>query len=123
MTPEELHKVAETELEAQKQIEHTLCVCTAAGCISTQSDKVKEALEKEIEKHGLKEKCKVKGVGCMGLCMAGPLVSVEKTGTLYQLVKAEDAATIVESLGKPSIKRLECDTKQPFFARQKKIVL
>ena len=63
MTPEELHKIAETELESRQPIEHTLCVCTAAGCVSTHSDKVKEALEQEIEKHGLKEKCKVKGVG------------------------------------------------------------
>ena len=123
MTPEELHKVAETELESRQPIEHTLCVCTAAGCVSTHSDKVKEALEKEIEKHGLKEKCKVKGVGCMGLCMAGPLVSVERAGALYQMVKAEDAAAIVENLGKPPLKRLLCDTAQPFFSRQKKIVL
>jgi bidirectional [NiFe] hydrogenase diaphorase subunit len=123
MTPEELHKVAETELESRQQTQHTLCVCTAAGCVSTHSDKVKEALEKEIEKHGLKEKCKVKGVGCMGLCMAGPLVSVEQTGALYQMVKAEDAAAIVENLGKPPVQRLLCDTAQPFFSRQKKIVL
>jgi len=123
MTPDELQKIAETELEAKQKGGHTLCVCMAAGCVSTHSDKVKESLEQAIEKHGLKETCKVKGVGCMGLCMAGPLVAVERTGALYQMVTPQDADEIVKNLGKPALKRLECDTAQPFFTRQKKIVL
>ncbi|MFA6563924.1 MAG: NADH-quinone oxidoreductase subunit NuoF [Verrucomicrobiia bacterium] len=123
MTPEELHKIAETELEAKQKIPHTLCVCMAAGCVSTHSDKVKESLQQAIEKHGLKETCKVKGVGCMGLCMAGPLVAVAQTDALYQMVAPQDAEEIVKNLGKQPVKRLACDTTQPFFTRQKKIVL
>lgn len=123
MTPEELHKIAETEKESQRKTPHALNVCMAAGCHSIQADKVKEALDKEIEKQGLKDQCKVRGVGCMGLCMAGPLVLAEPGGTLYQMVTAEDAAEIVGNLAKVPVKRLKCDTEQPFFQRQKKIVL
>ena len=123
MTPEDLHKIAETERETQQFATHTLNVCVAAGCVSTQADKVKDALEKEVAARGLKDHCKVRGVGCMGLCMAGPLVSVDGDKTLYQHVATTDAVDIVEKLGKAPVKRLECKTAQPFFTRQKKIVL
>ena len=123
MTPEDLHKIAETEREVQQFATHTLNVCVAAGCVSTQADKVKEALEKEVASRGLKDHCKVRGVGCMGLCMAGPLVSVDGDKALYQHVESADAPAIIEALGKAPLKRLECKTAQPFFTRQKKIVL
>jgi bidirectional [NiFe] hydrogenase diaphorase subunit len=122
MTPEELHRIAETEWNAQ-QVPYTLNICMAAGCISTQSDKVKDALEREIEKRTAGERCKVKGVGCMGLCMAGPLVSLGEEGTLYQHVSPADAPEIIDQLGQSPVKRLECPTGVPFFQRQKKIVL
>jgi len=123
MTPEDLNKIAETERDAQQFATHTLNVCVAAGCVSTQADKVKEALEAEVASRGLKDHCKVRGVGCMGLCMAGPLVSVDGDKTLYQHVAKTDAPQIIEQLGKAPLKRLECKTAQPFFTRQKKIVL
>jgi len=122
MTPEELRRIAETEWNAQ-QVPYTMNVCMAAGCVSTQSDKVKEALERELEKRNVGERCKVKGVGCMGLCMAGPLVSLGEEGTLYQHVSPADAPEIIDQLGQEPVKRLECSTKVPFFQRQKKIVL
>jgi bidirectional [NiFe] hydrogenase diaphorase subunit len=122
MTPEELHRIAETEWNAQ-QVPYTLNVCMAAGCVSTQSDKVREALEREVEKRGTSGRCKVKGVGCMGLCMAGPLVSLGEEGTLYQYVTPADAPEIIDQLGQAPVKRLECPTGVPFFQRQKKVVL
>ena len=123
MTPEELHKLAQTERETQQFATHTLNVCMAASCVSMQSDKIKESLDKEVAQRGLKDHCKVRGVGCMGLCMAGPLVSVDGDRALYQHVTPADAVEIVDQLGQAPVKRLECDSKQPFFARQKKIVL
>ena len=122
MTPEELHRIAETEWNSL-QAPYTLNVCMAAGCISTQSDKVREALERELEKRSVPERCKIKGVGCMGLCMAGPLVSTGEEGTLYQHVTPADAPEIIDQLGQGPLKRLVCSTDVPFFKRQKKIVL
>jgi bidirectional [NiFe] hydrogenase diaphorase subunit len=72
MTPEELGEITAKQEEAERQYKHRLHVCTAAGCLSSGSDKVKAALEKEVKDRGLEHQCKVKGVGCMGLCANGP---------------------------------------------------
>jgi bidirectional [NiFe] hydrogenase diaphorase subunit len=126
---EELRATADTEHE--KALAHQYCVrvCMAAGCISQRNDQIKKALEAQVQEHGLNERVEVKGVGCMGLCAAGPLVSVERIGSstqpvLYQEVTVEDVPTIIESFtdGKP-VERLECDQNVPFFTRQYKIVL
>ena len=123
MTPEELHQIAQSEKEKQSKFEYCLRVCTAAGCLSAQSDKVLQALKDEVTKQNLQEKCQVKGVGCMGPCAAGPLVYVEPGQIMYATVKPEDAGEIVKSLGKAPIDRLNYSLETPFFKRQHKIVL
>ena len=122
MTPEELEQIAEDERAAQGQVPHHVNVCVAAGCISCQSLSVKEAIDKEIVSRGWEKKCQSKGVGCMGLCAEGPLVSTG-TGTLYQHVAPADATDILDALEAPPVSRLVCRTDVPFFQRQKKIVL
>jgi bidirectional [NiFe] hydrogenase diaphorase subunit len=122
MTPEELDDIARRERETQQSIPQRIHVCMAAGCLSCQSDAVKDALTKEATSRGLGGQCQVKGVGCMGLCSEGPLVSVS-TGSLYQRVSAADAGAILDSLGGHPVKQLLCPTDTPFFQRQKKIVL
>jgi bidirectional [NiFe] hydrogenase diaphorase subunit len=119
MSPEELQDIANAEAAVESQYRHRIHVCTAAGCQSLGSVQVKEALEK-----GAGDCCRVKGVGCMGLCSAGPLVSVEPERTLYKNVAPADAPEILESLetGK-TVERLECDACVPFFNKQHKIVL
>jgi bidirectional [NiFe] hydrogenase diaphorase subunit len=123
MTPEELGEISAQREEAERQYPHRIHVCTAAGCLSSGSDKVKDALTREVKEHGLEHQCKVKGVGCMGLCAAGPLVSVKPDNVMYQNVAESDAADIVKSLGDGPVQRLECPTEMPFFRRQVRIVL
>jgi bidirectional [NiFe] hydrogenase diaphorase subunit len=124
MTIEELRKVAETEREAQEKYPHHVCVCTAAGCLSSGADHVLEAIKKEVAESGMKNEVLAKGVGCMGLCSAGPLVSVESEGRLYAGVTPEQAPEIVRNLDAGAGEGLtECPTNVPFFERQKKIVL
>jgi bidirectional [NiFe] hydrogenase diaphorase subunit len=122
MNPEELDQISETQREAEARFAHKINICVAAGCVSCQSQAVKDALDKEIAARGWKERSKTKGVGCMGLCAEGPLVSTDN-GTLYQHVAAPDAAEILDHLDGPPIARLHCRTDIPFFQRQKKIVL
>ncbi|MGC2193474.1 MAG: NuoF family protein [Terriglobales bacterium] len=122
MTPEELEQIAEEERATQGQFAHRVNVCVAAGCISCQSQNVKEAIDKEIAGRGWEKKCQSKGVGCMGLCAEGPLVSTG-TGTLYQHVTPADAGEILDALDTQPVRRLVCRTDVPFFQRQKKIVL
>ena len=122
MTPEELEQIAEDERASQGEFPHRVNVCVAAGCISCQSLGVKEAIDKEIASRGWQRKCQSKGVGCMGLCAEGPLVSTA-TGTLYQHVTPADAGEILDGLDTQPLDRLICRTDVPFFQRQKKIVL
>ena len=122
MTPEELDQIAETEHEVQSQITQRVNVCVAAGCLSCQSQSVKDALDQEVTRRGTKDHCQVKGVGCMGLCSEGPLVSTS-AGVLYKKVEGADGAAILDSLDGAPVSRLVCPTDVPFFQRQKKIVL
>ncbi len=66
MTVEELQTISEKEKESCRQCPNHLHVCMAAGCLSSQADKVQEALEAEVKAAGLEGKCQVKGVGCGG---------------------------------------------------------
>ena len=127
MTPEELEQIAESERAAQSHITERVNVCVAAGCLSCQSQSVKDALDQEVARRGTKDHCQVKGVGCMGLCSEGPLVSTSvaasSAAVLYKKVEAGDGAAILDSLAGEPVARLVCPTDVPFFQRQKKIVL
>jgi bidirectional [NiFe] hydrogenase diaphorase subunit len=123
MITEELNQIADDELALQKENDHRLFVCMGTTCVSAHSEQVKESLETEIEKHGLKGKCQVVSGGCQGLCAAGPMVAVEPQGTVYQRVQPEDAAEVIEKLGQAPIERLHDPATDAFFQRQTKIVL
>jgi bidirectional [NiFe] hydrogenase diaphorase subunit len=124
MTLEELQRTAQEERANQSKVACHLHVCTAASCLSAGSAQVKQALEQELAERGMRSFCRVKGVGCMGLCSAGPLVAAQPEGFLYGRVTPEDAPDITRSLveGRP-VRRLSVPTDQPFFRRQLKLVL
>ena len=124
MTIDELHKIAETEREAQKKRPHCVRVCVAAGCLSSGSDRVLDALKKEAAESGMASEVEVKGVGCMGLCSAGPLVEVAPENHTYAGVAPGDAGDIIRAVdgeNAPGLQELPADL--PFLQRQKKIVL
>ncbi|HTS37727.1 MAG TPA: NuoF family protein [Candidatus Solibacter sp.] len=122
MMTEDLDQIAETERAAQSRFGQCVRVCVAAGCLSCQSQEVKTALDEEVKRRGAGDLCQVKGVGCMGLCSEGPLVSTS-TGALYKKVEASDSAAILDSFSGPTASHLTCRTDVPFFQRQRKIVL
>jgi len=122
MTLEELDHIAVTEREAREKTPLRVNVCVAAGCLSCQSQSVKDALAAEVGKRGMGERCQVKGVGCMGLCAEGPLVTTS-SNQMYKHVTAADAEELIGSLESAPVERLHCPTDVPFFQRQKKIVL
>ena len=122
MTSEELEKIAAAERRSQQRYPHRLHVCVAAGCLSQSSDQVNEALTAEAKRRGLDKTCLIKGVGCMGPCAAGPIVSLDAGRIVYQGVAVEDVPDILQSLETP-VQRLEYRTNTPFFQRQTKVVL
>ncbi|WP_066379030.1 MULTISPECIES: NuoF family protein [unclassified Anabaena] len=127
----ELLEISRQERSQAKPVQ--IRCCTAAGCLSSNSQAVKQQLEAAVKAEGLEKEVQVSGVGCMRLCCQGPLVEVEKVGsgeskgetqeTLYEKVTPEDATSIIGTLkGKEShlsVVKLE----QPFFTYQKPIVL
>jgi bidirectional [NiFe] hydrogenase diaphorase subunit len=123
VTAEQLEKISASEARARQRYRHRVHVCVAAGCQSLASEQVKEALSAEAKRCGLDKTCLVKGVGCMGPCAAGPLVSIESEGVVYCGVAVEDAPELVQSLGKSPVTRLFYPNHTPFFQRQVKIVL
>ena len=128
---EKLEEIGIIEQEAREQFAHSVHVCVAAGCLSSQSGTVKDSLDKEVVRLGLERHCQVKGVGCMGLCAHGPLVAVtsreaeekDEVEVMYQTVTPDDVPEIVDALNKKPVERLICPTDVPFFQRQTKIVL
>ncbi len=120
MKPEELTAMAEKARNQDAHFSHHIHVCTESGCVSSQSDVLLKNITDEVQRRGLKSTVCVKGVGCMGLCCNGPLLKADDT--MYQSVKPEHAGTVVESLAGQPVAELVCDTKQPFFTRQKLIV-
>lgn len=145
MNLEDLAEKAKAYQAQDAGIVHEVRVCMAASCQSSGAPAVLEALEQAQARppESAHERpaepgqtpgeahrpCKIKRVGCMGLCSAGPLVAIAAPGAelnaaiLYRGVQPEDAPAILASVGAEPVARLHCPTDQPFFARQRRIVL
>ena len=134
MVIDDLIEIAEKERAARKK--YVIRCCLAAGCMSSDSKGVKDALDKAVKEAGLEDQVEVRGVGCMKLCCQGPLVQVDAhgegatvevttdgRGPLYQRVKPEDAASLVGTLKGKQTKVPRGDPKAPFFTEQMSIVL
>jgi bidirectional [NiFe] hydrogenase diaphorase subunit len=120
---EELERIAQQEQAAQAQFDHRVFVCMGTACLSAQSDQIKTALESEVQKRGIAKQCAITNGGCRGMCANGPMVTVEPQNVLYQGVKPDDAAQIIDHLDTAPAERLECPTDTPFFTKQTKVVL
>src|ERR1700760_406075 len=126
MTLDELQGIAQKEREERKRISSRVNVSVAAGCLSLHSDKVFEILQSEVQKRGLEGSCKVKAVGCMGLCAAGPLIRTEPQHTYYRGLSPEDPevlSAIIDNLDGKPVPEFALSPDIPFFAEQKRIVL
>lgn len=73
-----------------------LMLCAGTGCVSGGSYKIKEALERELAKHGLTDEVAVVMTGCNGFCAQGPVMAVQPDGIFYQLLDEKDIPHLVE---------------------------
>ncbi|MBD2136274.1 NADH-quinone oxidoreductase subunit NuoF [Anabaena sp. FACHB-1237] len=122
----ELLEIAKAEHSQAKPIQ--IRCCTAAGCLSSHSQEVKDNLEASVKAAGLEGQVQVYGVGCMRLCCQGPLVEVENLENpaetkLYEKVTPQDAVKIVAEVEGEETDLQKGDLHQPFFAGQLPIVL
>jgi bidirectional [NiFe] hydrogenase diaphorase subunit len=117
----ELQEIAEHERTQQKPIR--IRCCAAAGCVSSGSLAVKQALDNAVAQQGLSDRIQVCSVGCLRLCCAGPLVQVDPSQAMYEEVTPEQATSLVASLNGGTTDAKRGDNSQPFFAKQMPIVL
>lgn len=123
MTNEELLTIMEQERAEEAKFTHRIHICTGTGCVSSRSEDILAAFETEIKARGLEATVKAKKVGCMGLCAAGPIVSIQPDNLLYKEMTPELVPAIMDSLGKEPLKAQLIDTNIPFFYRQEKNAL
>lgn len=113
-----------------------ILICGVAGCASSGSLKIADAVEEQIKKNNLGEEVKVIKTGCFGLCAEGPIMMVCPEHVMYTKVTTEDVSEIFEShiKGGKIVKRLLAGEKEyeeikdrlpqiPFFSMQKRIAL
>ncbi len=72
-------------------------LCGGTGCLSSDSDAIREKFVKLIKEKGLEDKVTVNQVGCFGFCSQGPFVKIYPEDTLYRMVKIEDVEKIIET--------------------------
>ena len=108
-----------TEEVSEGPVRARAFVCEAASCMSSQAHDVMLRLGEATAEAGLTDVV-VKRVGCLGLCVAGPLVEIPETGQLFSGVTPDGVGDIVEAL--KAVK--ETDERQPqgpFFEKQLRV--
>ncbi|PIQ89428.1 MAG: NADH-quinone oxidoreductase subunit F [Candidatus Omnitrophica bacterium CG11_big_fil_rev_8_21_14_0_20_42_13] len=71
-------------------------ICTCTNCISNGALKIKNALEAEIVKNSLENDILVVQTGASGLCVKGPILTVQPEGIFYQYLKEKDIPNLVQ---------------------------
>lgn len=117
----ELLEIGE-KAKADQKPTRILC-CTAAGCLSSNSGMVRDALSQAVKDQGQQDNIEVCSVGCMKFCGRGPLVEVAPAGVLYEMVTPENASSIISAIAGGTATAEKGDLNHPFFTKQMPIVL
>jgi NADH:ubiquinone oxidoreductase subunit F (NADH-binding)/(2Fe-2S) ferredoxin/NAD-dependent dihydropyrimidine dehydrogenase PreA subunit len=112
-----------------------IAVCAGTGCNAYGSKNVVAAFREELEKQGVKDVV-LRPTGCHGFCERGTLVLFHPDGVLYQRVKPENVAEIVEKTVKggeylekyfyeePVTKeKFKFEKDIPFYKHQNRLIL
>jgi len=127
----------EQELSAEnKRCQRHITVCGGTGCQSSDSTKIIENLQQEIEKAGLSDEVAVSVTGCFGFCEKGPIVHINPDNTFYIQVTPDDAQELVTEhllngrsvqrllYEEPSVKgKVKRQDEMSFYKKQKRIAL
>jgi NADH-quinone oxidoreductase subunit F len=111
-----------------------ITLCSGTACHASASENVNEALERELERQGLKGEIDLRRTGCHGFCEKGPLVVIYPEETCYTKVKPEDAAEIVQNVKEKKIierllytdpitgEKIVHEPEIPFYKNQQRLV-
>lgn len=113
-----------------------ILVCGVAGCASSGSLKVADAIDEQIRANKLGEQVKLIKTGCFGMCAEGPIVMVCPEHVMYTKVTEDDVEEIFNEhiINGRVVKRLMAGENEheeiqdrlpkiPFYSMQKRIAL
>lgn len=126
---EELQELANKKRCNEDSCKDELRVCIGSSCVALGSDELQKDLTKEVKAdEQKKKKCRVKGVGCNGLCSAAIMVSKYHASkdeeVIYGDINTDDKEKLKELIDDDSIlSEKKLDMSGAFFTEQKKIVL
>ena len=125
---EELQLLAQEKRKQEEGFTQELRVCIGSSCASLGSNELEKELTEHIQNQATTKTCKVKGVGCNGLCSSAIMVSnydkQKHQETLYEQVIQEDIPALANAFqDSTALKEKLCDMTSAFFTKQKKIVL
>jgi NADH-quinone oxidoreductase subunit F len=123
-------------LSKRPKDEKVVAICAGTGCKAYGATKVVTAFQEEIKSQGLEGKVRVRATGCHGFCERGTLVVIHPEGVLYQRVKPEAVAEIVEKTVKGgeileqhlyvepvTNAKYEKEHEIPFYKHQNRLIL
>jgi NADP-reducing hydrogenase subunit HndC len=97
MTAQEFSHLQEQSRKEASSHLHRIGVCCGAGCMTSGSAAVLEAIQARLKAHGLDASYEVRPTGCMGPCNQGPLVKLMPEDRIYQRMNAEKATEVIDS--------------------------
>lgn len=122
--------------DSNNLFEREVLVCGGTGCVASDSSKIVENLQAEIDASGLSTKVQVLKTGCFGFCEKGPIVLIQPDNVFYVQVAPEDAADIVRQhlVGNGRVvrllyeepllkKKIEKSRDIPFYKKQMRVAL
>ena len=134
--PAALARYREALAAVRDPAQKAIAVCVGTGCRANGAIEVFEALQAEMKVRGGSREVESRATGCQGFCQGGPLVLLLPEGIVYQHVRLEDVAEIVEKtvLGGGLVERLlyvdpptdlRCRSEEeiPFYRHQQRELL
>ena len=73
-----------------------ISICGGTGCQASQSEKIKEELEKYAKIYNVEDRVEISITGCFGFCEKGPIVKISPDHTFYIKIKPENAERIIK---------------------------
>ncbi len=132
----DLEALAKKISRSRGKAKKTITICGGTGCRASESQRVIEAIKKELTAQSMDEMVHVRVTGCHGFCEQGPIAVIEPGNFFYCQLTPEDAQEVVfKTLHKGKIverllytdpvtgKRAKTQSDIPFYAAQERRLL
>ena len=119
-----------------KEGKYNISICGGTGCQASQSEKIKEELERFAKLYGVDDRVTISITGCFGFCEKGPIVKISPDHTFYIKMKPENAERIIKEhivegkliddflyTNPASNKKIRSQDNIPFYKKQHRVAL